>query len=319
MTDFDPRDYELSVPPRLRRRRAQRAGLLKAGEPEWRALHRAADAASPRVRAAFLRAVARTVEGVDEAGLSRALRLKDYEAAFRAIPWDRVGEEALADLMPPVIRDAASRAGLASARVLRAAGLALDFDFVNPRMVEAAATATADLVTAVSAETKAAIRSVMARSFSEGLPPREAGRLIRPLVGLTERDAVAVTNLWARLTDDDVPEGRVDRQVQRYADRLLNRRAELIARTETIRAAQIGQEETWLQAAERGLIDPERTKRRWSATPDDRTDEVCQGLDGQEVGMDEPFEFDGEEYDAPPDPHPGCRCALVLVFERPGK
>ena len=274
-------------------------------EPEWRALHRAADALAPKAREAFLLAVAATVENVDEAALAAALRKKDYEAAFRAIPWDDVGSERLAELMPSAMRSVAERAGLASARVLARAGFAMDFDFVNPRMVDAARTATAELVTAVGDETKAAIRSIMGRSFSEGIPPRDAGRLIRPLIGLTERDANAVANMWSRMTEDGEDEGKVDRVVGRYADRLLARRAETISRTETIRAAQIGQEETWLQAAEQGLIDADRATRVWLAAESPRTCPICEFLDGQERKFDEPFVGEGgEEYGGPPDPHP---------------
>ena len=282
-------------------------------EPEWRALHRAADRATPRARNAFLRAVAATRDDVDLDVLEAAIAARDYEAAFAAVPWEDVAERTIASSMPKVLIEIIEDSGYATAVTLRRAGVAMRFDATNPRAVVAARTQTADLVTAVSASTKDSIRSVMARSFREGIPPRDAAKLIKPLVGLRERQAVAVTNLWAKLTDDG--EANVDEKVERYADRLLGQRALDIARTETIRASSIGQKETWNQAKDLGLLRGDE-KRRWSAADSPRTCLICEYLDGKVVGFDESFVGeDGEEYDLPPDPHPDCRCSIVLEVD----
>jgi len=39
--------------------------------------------------------------------------------------------------------------------------------------------------------------------------------------------------------------------------------------------------------------------------------EICEGLDGQQVPLGQSFEFDGEYYDVPGDPHVGCNCDIV--------
>jgi hypothetical protein len=85
-------------------------------------------------------------------------------------------------------------------------------------------------------------------------------------------------------------------------------RALLIATTETTRAyAQanklVGQDlkNEWPDV---------RVIKTWFTNRDAFVCDRCAPLNGQEVEVDEPFVHPetGEEYDAPPDPHPGCRC-----------
>lgn len=85
-------------------------------------------------------------------------------------------------------------------------------------------------------------------------------------------------------------------------------RAELIARTETMRAANAGQREAWRQGVEDGYVEP--TERRvWIVTDDDALCEDCEPLDGAVAPLDGEYEGDGE--DGPP-LHPDCRCVEGL-------
>jgi SPP1 gp7 family putative phage head morphogenesis protein len=87
-------------------------------------------------------------------------------------------------------------------------------------------------------------------------------------------------------------------------------RAELIARTETMRASNAGEQEAWDQAVEEGLL-MGNEKQEWIVTPDDRLCPLCEAMDGQMAGFGETFNFDGDEIDGPPG-HPRCRCTVGL-------
>lgn len=91
-------------------------------------------------------------------------------------------------------------------------------------------------------------------------------------------------------------------------------RAETIARTETMRASNAGQQLAWDQAAMQGLLSGNEQKE-WIVTPDDRLCPICEPMDGVTVDLDESFDVDGEEIDEPP-AHPNCRCTTGLVLER---
>jgi hypothetical protein len=118
------------------------------------------------------------------------------------------------------------------------------------------------------------------------------------------------------------------------ARRLLKRRAENIARTETIRAANMGTQFGWDAAADAGLLPP-GTQKVWIATEDSRTCPICAVLDGNTVDLGGNFDvsveataftIEGEEIRVTatrpmkrssttrtPPAHPSCRCTLGLV------
>ncbi len=86
-------------------------------------------------------------------------------------------------------------------------------------------------------------------------------------------------------------------------------RAELIARTEVMTAANEGQREAWDQAIEAGLLTGNE-KKEWIATGDANVCPQCDELDGTVVGLDEEYPNDGG--DGPP-AHPQCRCTEGIV------
>jgi len=83
-------------------------------------------------------------------------------------------------------------------------------------------------------------------------------------------------------------------------------RAEMIVRTETNRAFNIGH----FEAAKESGLD---LVKQWSTHEDERTCEVCNGLDNQIVGMNDKFKtIKGDELLLSP-AHPRCRCRVVYV------
>ena len=94
-------------------------------------------------------------------------------------------------------------------------------------------------------------------------------------------------------------------------------RADMVARTETVRAANGG--------AKIGYKAAGVTKLRWSAVLDDATSDICQELDGKVVGIDAPFltDEDGTGYDLSyeggsmenPPAHPNCRSTVIAEIQ----
>lgn len=87
-------------------------------------------------------------------------------------------------------------------------------------------------------------------------------------------------------------------------------RAEMIARTETMTAANEGQRQSWSQAQAKGWL-PEDARKKWIAFAGCCDD--CDELDGVVVAIDDSYPGDGE--DGPP-LHPNCRCSESIT-EKP--
>lgn len=84
-------------------------------------------------------------------------------------------------------------------------------------------------------------------------------------------------------------------------------RAEMIARTEIMDAANEGLAQSWEQAVEAGLLTG-REKKVWISTSN--CCDECEELDGEEVPLNEDFSA-GDD----PPLHPNCRCTMGLSGE----
>lgn len=81
-------------------------------------------------------------------------------------------------------------------------------------------------------------------------------------------------------------------------------RAEMIARTESNRAENMGSLDGYRQSGLKGT-------KEWVSTVDSKTSDVCKHLDGKKVPLDEKFIYKGEEFDSPP-ARPNCRSSIVF-------
>jgi Phage Mu protein F like protein len=281
-------------------------------------IRRIAEAAARAFRAAVEGALVATRAAIDVEALTFALATRNLGQAERAIPWDQVGEAvlttaAIAIAQPLVVGTAQATArdvGIPMGRVRVA------FGEPDPALGWVARTLTADLVTAVGDETRTAIRETLARVLTDPTRGRLTPADLEPLIGLTSRDARAVDRLraetLARALEAGLTPGRAqakaDQVAAQAARRYLRARAQLIARTETIRAQELTRHLTWDRLQREGAL-PLALVVEWATAEDATVCELCDPLDGQQVPLGGKFEGG---YAHPPR-HPACRCTTVLV------
>lgn len=147
--------------------------------------------------------------------------------------------------------------------------LKIRFDETNPRAAKWARAHAAESAKSISETTEQRIKDAIA-SVHEGKGLREGYHIVLDAIG-----------------------GEV--------------RASMIARTETMAAANEGNREGWRQATEVGLLTGDERKT-WIATSDACPE--CQDLDEQETDLEGSYPGDGE--DGPP-LHPNCRCTEGIV------
>ena len=97
------------------------------------------------------------------------------------------------------------------------------------------------------------------------------------------------------------------------------KKMDMFARTAVTGAQNAGRVERLHETEELGI----EVKKKWLATLDDRTRDAHADLDGQEVGVDEPFTTkDGRHINYPGDPTAdadlvyNCRCTLIYVYPK---
>lgn len=234
---------------------------------------------------------------------------------FRASDFESVANAAVQETIGVHLREAFEASGEVAARILPVDAI---FEIENPRAVDALRRQGAALVTNVTESTRDAVRAATVVAREAGLSSQTAAQLIRPAIGMLDRHAVAVVTRYTGLVEQGFAVADAMREAQSYAGRLTQYRAMMIARTEPRIAAVAGQREAWEQTIDEGVFARDELRREWIAVEDNPDpDDPCPRLDEQVVGMDEPFvdPETGDEYDAPPDPHPHCVCALEGKLE----
>jgi uncharacterized protein with gpF-like domain len=205
-----------------------------------------------------------------------------------------------------------------------------------------------NFITNFTQQQKNTTRTALQSALDTGAGPREAARAFRDSIGLTDTQMAAVDSYRTLLedgnadaldralrdrrydrtvdnaiaNDEPLTQSQIDMMVGRYRDRYLALRADTIARTETMRVLNEARQEATDQVVEETGIEPSRVTRTWVATLDDRTRDTHAEMDGQIVGMDEPFVspsgaelmYPGDP-NAPPEEVINCRCVVAINID----
>lgn len=191
-------------------------------------------------------------------------------------------------------------------------------DLNNPEAIRAAATLGASEVTAITNATQRALREIVKQAQTTGLSvPEQARRIAEELkkgVGLT---APQVKTL-ARLTTEWEAAGAADIAglKERMRKQMIRQRSLVIARNETMEAANAGVNSLWNAAMDEGYL-PTTVEREWVTQPGLNAMNpcpICKPMDGQRRQMGVPFESPYNGWRGlRPGAHISCMCITVLV------
>lgn len=182
-----------------------------------------------------------------------------------------------------------------------------------------AAQNSARLITGVSAATQNAVRATLVSGILTNRTPQQIATDITQIIGLRAPQASKLLAFGETLAGQGVPLGDISRRLASVKSGMLSSRATTIARTETINAANGGQQLAWQAAKSEGIITDENARKVWIVTPDDLLDLViCAPMpdmeENQDVKMDEVFTTGIGGTVLHPTAHPNCRCAQGLLI-----
>jgi len=206
-----------------------------------------------------------------------------------------------------------------------------------------------DAVREIASDTATALKDTVSRITSGRMGPASAyahARHLRENIGLNANQAQAVDNFAAQLRkrtnrpggiriapaamrrlnaserarvrkhlkDGHLSETQIEELVDAYRTRLRNQRALTIAQTESLRAANAGENQAWEQAADEGVIDRSTVRRFWVTAGDERVRESHRripGMNPEGRALGEPFATPDGKVMFPP-AGPNCRCRVRL-------
>lgn len=315
-----------------------------------RMIAEAAQAAVARLTNQTLHLVA---VSLDPAAIAIAIRESRFDALWRHLALERIGP-ALRPVLNrlAVVHDRSAVAatlaiphspirGISKARPSRLVTpdvINLTYDPLDAATV-AAQNVTNDAIAADVEDTaQATAEAILSSGLTRGVPPEIIARTLRDTLGMSQQEANAIQNyrlalatgsrsplqraLRDRRYDAAVRRGgltyeQIDRMVERYAARYRAFRANRLARTEALRAANQGRKAAWSQYAALTGRAPDAIRRFWLTAGDELVCPIClpiPGMNPDGIPLNGQYNSPIGLIDSPPDPHPLCRC--TERFER---
>jgi hypothetical protein len=223
----------------------------------------------------------------------------------------------------------------------------VNFDSVNHQALSAMQENQLRIVREFTAEQRLATQEALLDGIQRGINPNQMAVAVRDSIGLTQYQQQIVNNYRRNLEQLDsnalarvlrdkrfdptvaraIAEGnsltaeQIDRMVDRYREKWLKYRSEVIARTESLRSVHEGTDLMYHQAVENGALDENDLVRTWDTSKRPNVRDSHRFMEGQKRKMDEPFVSGlGNHLMRPGDINaPGadtidCKCAVTTRF-----
>ena len=298
----------------------------------------------PEFRQAFLTAVQDIQSAVSLAELERAINQGDYNSIFNDI--DELLEFGAFFAFTRAIQNTIQAGGDIAHLWAKQ-----DMGFLHRLLVTE--NITANLITSyqstrireISDSIKGSIQRAVMQGYYANKSPKQIARSIKKMIGITYKQQVYIDNYEKELREGSaealerklrdkrydravtgaisgkkkLTEKQIENIVTKYREKFVIHRAEVIARTESIRLFNIGQREYWEQAQRSGKIYRDNIKRFWIPTYDGKLREAHRSIpimNKEGVGFDEPFSSPLGNIMFPGDPNAtagntvNCRCSL---------
>ena len=209
------------------------------------------------------------------------------------------------------------------------------FDYLNPRVVDAVRQLDSTMMQTLATDTRQTVRDIIQKGLESGAGPRQTARALRDVLALSPKQLAAVDNYRDALVAGDkgkalgyelrdkrfdgitkrgvLTPAQVDKMEAAYRARMVAFNAETNARTATLDAFKLGQELSWQDAKDKGLLgERDVLVKQWKGVMDAREREEHIAMEGETVLMDERYS-NGEMI--PGESTYNCRC-LSIVYAR---
>lgn len=152
------------------------------------------------------------------------------------------------------------------------------------------------------------VQAIIGEGFDIGRPHSQSARLIREVIGLDDRRAMALAKYTRELeVRKGLSEAKRLRMIAAEARRKGQSRGLAVSRTESVRAASIAQDIIWGRAVMEGQL-ADAYEQEWVPSP--KSCSVCRALKGARAPIGGEFPSPGGS--GPPNPHTHCGCGKRL-------
>ena len=228
-------------------------------------------------------------------------------------PWSRITREYVRDDMTKAWVKSISTAGdMIAKKVNRLQRKQFEFDSTMAAIKAWIDANAGSLIVNLTAGQLSSIHALLQSQIALGVTsPYILAQRIKPMVGLTEREARAVAKFIASLTEDGVAANAINKQADKYAKYLHRNRAARIAQTELANAYGAGEMASMKQAVAEGWL-PGVPEKSWLAGGPNPC-EICEENEAAgAIPLEEAFPSGDQQQTA----HPSCACAVSYQVRR---
>ncbi len=246
------------------------------------------------------------------ARIQQAIRQGSIQPIVQAPVWQGARERAVARATP-IQTDLAAFGLRSGLREVPRTTLVREVAGIAPGMGELRAV---EMIQGVDARTRETISALVRTASAQYQKSpslkilRELAANLRPLIGLTPKQATTIARARSRLLASGVSGAAVDKRILDMTTAMINRRAALIADRAVIEDVSAARHRAWELAEERGELNGPRKTWRDQGDGRVRTRHHTQTLMGP-IPLGTPYPVFGVQH--PPAPESGCRCWEVLV------
>lgn len=302
----------------------------------------------PRIRNALLAAFQEIKDAVILSQLESIIRTTGISGAYQYLA-DLQIEGIIDKNLTTELNSAIAESGRFTVEIIPGKALTnipYRYSVLNPRTIDHINNYELNLVQRISNNTREAIRDSIEASFIAGVNPRSTARDFRATIGLTPNQYRYVKNYRQQLEELDpraldrelrdrrfdstiaraiereepLTQAQINRYVNRYRERYIKYRSEVIARTEALRATSVGEYTSLIQNVANGAIERDAVKRFWIHADDKRVrndHRVIPSRNPEGVFIDQPFQTPLGPLLYPRDPNGSaantiqCRCRII--------
>lgn len=287
------------------------------------------DLFAPKIRAAFLAAIQDITDTVIIKQVVDAIMAGDPERAFRVLGFSEAAMRPLTAEIERAFEQGGVLTGATFPKFLNTpSGRAVfRFDVRNSRAEAWLRDKSSTLVSAIGEDMRVNVRNVLTVGMEAGRNPNnvaldivgrvdpKTGKRVGGIIGLNREQEYWVRGARSKLEQLDrrylnlqlrdkrfdsiverairegkkLPAETIDRLVTRYKSNALRSRGEMIGRTEAMQALNRSEWEASKQAVDMGAVVKDAVQREWDSAGDKRVRWSHARLNGQRVGLDEPF------------------------------
>lgn len=228
-------------------------------------------------------------------------------------PWNRMIREFVRDdVISEWIKSISTAGDGIAKKVNRIQRKQFDFDSTMTTVKSWVDNEGGKLIVNLTAAQIGSVNALLQNQIALGVTsPYILAQRIKPIVGLTQREALAVTRFLSALTEEGISAAAINSQVERYAKYLHNNRAFRIARTEISNSYNFGQLDSVKQARDAGWL-PGDPQKEWIAGGSNPCDICLENEGAGAIPVDNTFPSGDES----PTAHPSCQCGCGYSIRR---